>query len=415
MKKFVVILLIACLVLGGIVVYAATKNGGGNSGEPIALYDPENVSAPEAAPEDAAAPETAAEETSADTRTIDYEALCALFEPETVIGSVDGHDVSWAEYSYWLCNMGHQAESYLSMMALYGQNVSWDDKMSSENEQTFAEYVVSLAQNCLRELVSVESVAAENGVAIDESDEDALAAQLAEDIVLYCGEGATEEDFNAYLAENSEDRAMYDRMNRATFLIQKTYDTLYGENGEKVTEEEALAYLADNDYLCASHILFMTIDMNTYESLDEASIALKLAQAEAVSAELRGIEDTEERVKRFAELKELYCEDSGKTAYPEGYLFTAGTMVEEFEDGVNALAEYEVSEPILSPYGYHVIMRLPLSAEMTMEYSDEGLPLSARSICANEQFSVMMNSRIDAAVLTLTDEAAALDLTAFLK
>ncbi len=36
-------------------------------------------------------------------------------------------------------------------------------------------------------------------------------------------------------------------------------------------------------------------------------------------------------------------------------------MVEEFENGVLSLADYEVSEPIESSYGYHITLRLPLS------------------------------------------------------
>jgi hypothetical protein len=158
----------------------------------------------------------------------------------------------------------------------------------------------------------------------------------------------------------------------------------------------------------------MTIDPNTMEPLDEASVAKKLQQAEAVSEELRSIEDVDARVARFAELKEQYCEDTGKTAYPDGYLFTPGTMVAEFEEGVKALAEYEVSEPILSAWGYHVIMRLPLSTEMTMDYSQAGTPLDARAVYANEEFNTMMNERIETSVFTIGEDFA-IDLTDYLK
>ena len=402
MKKFILILLAVCLLLGCVIGYAVSKNGAKGSGEPVALYDPENVPAAQAETETAdPAAETAPDESEPSAvRSLDYGAIRALHAPDEIVGSVDGRDVSWDEFFYWLHDVGIQAEQYIQTLAMYGQSLDWTDKLSADSEQTLAEYVVELAQQSAAQLCAVEAVAEENGVTLTEESA--------------CGEGASEEDFNARLEQEYVSRAMYDRISRANYLFQNSFDALYGENGEKVPEETAIGYLEENDYLGASHILFMTIDPNTMEPLDEATVAQKLQQAEAVSKELRAIEDVDARVARFAALKEQYCEDTGKTAYPDGYLFTPGTMVTEFEEGTKALEEYEVSEPILSSYGYHVIMRLPLSAEMTMDYSQAGTPLDARAVYANEQFNAMMSSRIEQSVFTPA-EGFALDLTEYLK
>lgn len=412
MKKFVVILLVACLALGGAVAYFGSRTDAGDPGEPVALYDPENVSAPETPSE--AAPTAEEQSEPVVFRALDYEKIWALHAPDEVVGSVDGRDITWDEYFYWLHDVGAQAESTIQMMLLYGQSLDWSDKLSSDSEETLAEYVLTLAGESARQLGVVEAVAEENGVTLTPENEAELAAELQEVIASVCGEGATEEDLDAYLQENYISRSMYDRIGRANYLFQNTFIELYGLSGEKVSEADALAYLEENGYLGAAHILFMTIDPNTYEPLDEATIAQKLQQAEAVSAELRAIEDVEARAARFAELKEQYCEDSGKAAYPDGYLFTPGTMVDEFEDGTKALAEYEVSEPILSAWGYHVIMRLPLSAEMTLQYSDAGTPMTARSTYADEQFNAMMSARIEQSVLELGDAVKTLDLMDYL-
>ena len=45
MKKFILILLAVCLLLGCGIGYAVSKDGAKGSGEPVALYDPENVPA----------------------------------------------------------------------------------------------------------------------------------------------------------------------------------------------------------------------------------------------------------------------------------------------------------------------------------------------------------------------------------
>ena len=414
MKKFVIILLVLCLLLGCGIGWFSSRGGSGENAVPAPISEP----AESEAPAQSAAPAEGAEEsagTSFDTRSVDYDAIRALYAPDEIVGDVDGREVSWEEYSYWLSDMGKQAEEYIATLAMYGQSLGWDDKLSAESEQTLAEYVVQLAQDCVRQLDTVETIAEENGVSLSEEDEAALAAQLQSDIVSACGEGASEADFDAYLEENHIGRAMYERLGRVNYLFQNTFSALYGQDGADVPEADAIAFLRENSYLCASHILFMTIDPATHEALDDDTIAQKMQQAEEVSAELRAIEDPAERAQRFAELKEQYCEDSGKTSFPEGYLFTPGTMVTEFEDAVKALGEYEVSEPVLSPYGYHVIMCLPLSAEMTMDYSEAGTPLTARSIYANTKYNELVSGRIDESVLTLRDDVAAFDLKDYLK
>lgn len=398
MKKFVLILLLACLVLGCGVGYLVVKNGGQDSGAPVALSDPE--------------PGTDAE-TSA-IRTLDYAAIRALHSPDEIVGSVDGRSITWEEYFYWLHSVGLQAEEYMQLMAMYGQSLDWTDKLSAESDETLAESVLTIVQDYARQLNVIEAIAEENGVTLTADNEAELAAQLARTIADSCGEGADEEQFNALLDSEMVSRTMFDRINRSNYLAQNIFTVLYGENGAAVPEETALGYLEENGYLSASHILFMTVDSGTMEPLDEETVAQKLKQAEDVSAELRAIEDVSERVKRFAELKAQYCEDTGKTLHPDGYLFPSGKMVTEFEEGTKALGEYEVSEPILSPYGYHIIMRLPLSAEMTIEYSEAGTPLTARAIWANEQYNAMMNSRIENSVFTRAD-GFALDLLAYLK
>ena len=65
---------------------------------------------------------------------------------------------------------------------------------------------------------------------------------------------------------------------------------------------------------------------------------------------------------------------------------------------------------MLSGFGYHVIMRLPLSTEMKVFNTD----VDARALYAGEQFNAMMTGRIDESVFTLND-GFALDLTDYLK
>ena len=56
-----------------------------------------------------------------------------------------------------------------------------------------------------------------------------------------------------------------------------------------------------------------------------------------------------------------YSTDPGSESNPDGYIFTDGDMVQEFEDCVKSLqpGEFGICQ---SDYGYHVIQRLPFSA-----------------------------------------------------
>jgi hypothetical protein len=91
----------------------------------------------------------------------------------------------------------------------------------------------------------------------------------------------------------------------------------------------------------------------------------------------------------------LFCEDTGKEAYPDGYVFVPGTMVPEFESAVLSLEEYQVSDPVKTDYGYHVIMRLPLDPDAVIEYSNDGTPLTARSKAANDAYGKALQDYFD--------------------
>ena len=103
-----------------------------------------------------------------------------------------------------------------------------------------------------------------------------------------------------------------------------------------------------------------------------------------------------------------------KFQYPDGYVFTTGKMVQEFENGWKDLKDYEISDPILSTYGYHVMIRLPNDPDAVIEYSDEGTALSARMEYANSAYSEMMQEKIDAADIILSDSIIGMNIADFL-
>ena len=167
--------------------------------------------------------------------------------------------------------------------------------------------------------------------------------------------------------------------------------------------------------MSANHILIMTKDPSTGEELSDTDKADKKAKADEIYKELAAITDQSELMKRFAELKEEYCEDTGKTTYPDGYTFTEGKMVPEFENAVKALEAYEVSEPVQSDYGYHIILRLPDNPDSVIDYTSQNTPMTARKYWANADYAERMEAVLGETKLEYVPGFAQIELADFIK
>ena len=135
-------------------------------------------------------------------------------------------------------------------------------------------------------------------------------------------------------------------------------ESTYGAAGEKLSDEDVLAWANDNNYLHCKHILFLTKNDDGTDMTDEEKAEVR-KEAETTLEELRALEsDREKLLERFDALM-ADADDPGMTTFPDGYTFGEGQMVQEFEDGTRALEEYALSDIVESSYGYHIILRLP--------------------------------------------------------
>lgn len=405
MKKFVALLIIICLVFGAAITYTGC---GANDAEPAVTPEPSVEPS-----EDVSAADTAS------VPQLDFEALRASHDADEVVMTINGEDVTWEEYFYWLYYSGFQVNNYInqmaSYMAAYGMDISWDDA-ADDTGVSFKDYVVQLAEENIRQIRSIKKFASENGVTLTSDNLKAIEEQRKTDMENICGSEVSDEEFAAKLMEAYYlPEKVYNDMNEINYLYQNCFAKLYGENGELADDALAEKYLEDNGYLNATHILLMTIDPSTGEALDDTVVAEKQAKAAELAAELAAIKDVEELKTRFAELKQEYCEDTGKEAYPDGYVFTPGTMVTEFEDTVKALNDYEVSEPVLSRYGYHIIMRLPVTVDTVLKTSDAGTELTARALAANQEYGEKLDACYDDMEVVFNGDFENFSIEAFIK
>ncbi len=396
MKKFIIGIVAVLLVFGIFMVWSQ------NNGKTPAVPAPAAVS------------EAAAETPAPEVHGLDYEAIRALYPEDYTAITLEDEKIDWGFYADFLRATGLQYEEYFAQMAAYyGVAAEWTGSIGDGSGMTYAEGMRQETNDTLASFMAIRAFAKEKNVELDaETLEKLTPEHMAAD---YCGEGATVEDLAAELESGSHltvDGLRY--YSESVALYSALFQELYGAEGEKLTDEEVIAALEEEGYLSAGHILFMTIDPSTGKELEESVIAEKLKKAEAVVEELRAIKDPDEMLERFAALKEQYCEDTGKQTYPDGYTFTTGTMVKEFEETVKALGEYEISDPVKTSYGYHVIVRLPLRSDSTL-MNGQSSPVTARQSVAQNGITKALDTWFEAHPATYAEGLEALDLTKFVK
>ena len=307
-----------------------------------------------------------------------YKKIYDKYDPDTVVMKVNGEDVTWSTYFYWLYSMATQFE------AVYGIT-DWTKPFDLNS--TCESYLKNYIEKYVMQFWTIKQKAVEAGITLDEEDEKEI--QDGWDTAKESAGAETEEEFLDDLDSIFLPADLYRRLLSTTVYNNKLYMSYYGEMGKNLSDEDALAYAEDAGYMHAKHILVRTVD-DEGNALDEETVAEKLAKVNDILAELKGVPANELEAK-FDELMTLNSEDSGLAGYPDGYYFVSGEMVEQFENAVKELENGGLSEVVETGYGYHIILRLPLSPEGIVEYPDVNLRYVASASLYNNMLDEWFN------------------------
>lgn len=131
--------------------------------------------------------------------------------------------------------------------------------------------------------------------------------------------------------------------------------TLERELNINITDADIKKFYDDNptkfeqpEMVRASHILLATRDLTTQTDLPDDKKAAKKKQMEELLKRARGGED-------FAKLAKEYSEDPGSKDKGGEYTFPRGQMDPQFEAAAFSLKTNQVSDIVITPYGYHII------------------------------------------------------------
>lgn len=295
-----------------------------------------------------------AQASPAPTPAVDLTQELAGIPRDTVVFTVNGVAVTVEEYLFWLAQTVNYMDQYAQYLGEAG--INWEEDMSG----------VSMAEYCKNDAMEIAKLhallnlrAQQEGCAFGEAEE----AQLRTDLDNMITELGGQEQYALWLSRNGLSEEGFKLLNMASYNYTNLQEALYGAGASSAPTDEVMDdYIAENDILSAKHILLLTVDManydsatNTYASLSEEEVAAKKTKAEGLLAQLRASDDP---AALFDQLMNENSEDSGLSSNPDGYVFTAGEMQPEFETATRALEYGQISDPVKTVYGYHIILRL---------------------------------------------------------
>lgn len=247
---------------------------------------------------------------------------------------------------------------------------------TSLGDITFSQYISDIAADQVVMLAAAAGEAKKQGLKLEDEDVASVEENLATLRSSYAQEA---EYFGALEMLGTSEDALRAYMTDYMYM-NKLYEKFENQYGMKDTEIKK--YLDDN-YVQAQHILIST------DGLDDEQKAEKLNLAKTVLSKAKAGADFDSLVKE-------YGEDPGMEANPEGYLFTKGEMVPEFETAAFALKVGKISNLVETSYGYHIIKRVK------SVYTDEIIKETRTALVADKVYSVF-GEYVDSATVTRND------------
>lgn len=260
-------------------------------------------------------------------------------------------------YFYWVCyvcsSLEYNIMSEYSNYGMYGNCIDREtmtvDWTSNYANMPLMEYALAQAEETIKYYMSIEELAAEKNAGLNTANQVDMENNYR-NAVAEMGGG---DEFENYLKMLGITRENFDRISAASYLYMNLLDMVFQEGSD--------LYLEDEDYnlyaTYADHILIATQDMKSGEQLTQQKMVEKYQIADDLLQQIRAAEDP---IAKFEELANEYSEDPGRESNPTGYIYTAGAMVAEFEEAAAMLKPGEISEPIQSDYGWHIILRRDL-------------------------------------------------------
>lgn len=299
-------------------------------------------------------------------------------EDSTIVMTLGDYEISLAEFRYY----------YMSYTAQFAQYYGIDWKDDEDSAAQFDEFFGEAVKMC----GIVINLAEEQGLYLTEQEFNDNVLALYDEFVEQYGD-----DFETKFHDDFYATGSFMLLNETAYnLYNKLYQARYAEGTEiyanistEINEELA------GTCVRAKHVLIQFPTNEDGSDVTDEQKAATLAKAQEVKDKADAGED-------FDALIAEYNEDPGMTSYPDGYYFGEGTMMEAFEEAAFALGENEISDIVETPYGYHVIKKLPvdeafMQTDAYLEKFDEEFEYAAYSEFDSYFTDLMANTQAEKA------------------
>ena len=292
---------------------------------------------------------------------------------KTPIATVNGEDISVGYFNFMLSQVEAYAMQSFNCTADEIKRI-WNSTLGSTS---FGEYMASTTlEQCV--YTRANAIKAKNrGIKLSSSDKNVIKANIKKIADAYG------DVFEQYMKKMGTTPEAIEQFYEDNIYAEKYYDVLFDD--AQMSEKESKKYL-DTNYIRAKHILFSTVDANTNQPLSAEKIASKKALAESTLTKIKSGHNFDNLVKELGE-------DPGAAQNPNGYLFTKGDMVKEFENAAYALSIDGVSEIVESQYGYHIIKRVSNGT-----YSEQEIAQVSTELAVDKVSAVMNENKVNATV-----------------
>lgn len=287
---------------------------------------------------------------------------------DTIVAYAGEQPIYAEDFMYWV---GYTTEMAGYSAQSQGQELDWTGDYDG---MTLADVVKEQALQSAKLYAVVKAKAAEYDCGLDAGSQAEFDTAYQALIEQLGGEAALKKQ----LLMMGTTESGFLRINQAPYLYNNLQLALV--DNSPASAEEMAGYIEANDMLRAKHILLLTQDADTGAELSDDEKALKKEKAEQLAQELA---ESEDPLTLFDELMYANSEDTGLVMYPNGYDFTAGEMVAEFENATRGLEYNEISGVVESDYGYHIILRLdPADDELAAKIAAERIQTEMDALLA---------------------------------
>jgi foldase protein PrsA len=248
--------------------------------------------------------------------------------PPGAVAVVNGTEISRSDLDTWVSQAKKSYQAQKQVFPKVG---------TSEYQSIQSEYVAFLVQNA-----EFEQAAQDLGITITEKDidkgvEDSIKTKF----------GGSRQKFEKALKDQNFPESMYRQIIRVSVLGQKIYDAITKD--VKVPEKDILAYYQQNYQAPSREIRHIVISKKNADG--QVDYPKSKALADQIYRQLKSGAD-------FAALAKKYSADTSSAAVGGKYTAVQGRDVPEFDAAAFSLKTGEISKPVKTTYGYHVIQAL---------------------------------------------------------